>query len=57
MATDTYGPDAEAIIGRLHREPAAMTGSAAETGECFYRNRLAGGRYNGPVDTSDLDAI
>jgi len=57
MATDMFGPDAEAIIGRLHRERAVMTGSAAEIGQCFYRNRLAGDRYNGPVDASDLAAI
>lgn len=54
MATDMYGPDAEAIINRLHREQAAITGGAAEIGQCFYRNRLAGDRYDGPVDASDL---
>jgi hypothetical protein len=57
MATDIYGPDAEAIINRLHRKRAVITGSAAEIGQCFYRNRLAGDRYNGPVEASDLAKI
>lgn len=57
MATDIYGPDAEAIINLLHRKQAVITGSAAEIGQCFYRNRLPGDRYNGPVEASDLAMI
>jgi len=41
MATDIYGRDAEAIIKQLQRKLAAVTGSAGEMGQAFFRNRVA----------------
>jgi hypothetical protein len=57
MATDVYGPDAEALISRLQRRYAVMTGSAAEIGQGYYRDKLPGNRYNGPLEAADLAGL
>ena len=54
MATDIYGPDAEAIINEIHRMRAVVTGSAGEMGQCFFLNKLSKNMYNGPITASKL---
>jgi len=56
-ATDIYGRDAEAIMNQLQRKMAAVTGSAAEIGQKYYRNAIEENKYNGPVEASELPAI
>jgi len=57
MATDIYGQDAEAILNKLHREKATVTGSGGEMGQCFFRNRVARNKYNGPLSAEELAKI
>jgi len=54
MATDIYGPDAEAILNKLGRKTAAITGSAGEIGQCSYRKLVAPSQYNGPISAAEL---
>ena len=54
MATDIYGPDAEAIMNKLHRKKAVITGIGGEMAKCILRRMFPKISYNGPLNASDL---
>ena len=54
MATDIYGPDAEAIINRLQRKKAVITGSSGEIGRCPFLELFPASKYNGPIEAAEI---
>jgi hypothetical protein len=54
MAADIYGPDAEAILSKLGRKTAVITGSAGEIGRCSFKKFVPPGQYNGPITAAEL---
>jgi len=57
MATDIYGPDAEAIINRLQRKKVVITGATAEIVQCVYLNLFPASRYNGPIEAAEIAEV